>query len=483
MSDNRQTYLLNIDYVTFCIYLALVGIGGLFIFSVDLQQSGPPSSVTDFLFHTLAGKQVLWIIICIGVFSFIVFFIDHKFWQIFAYLIYGLGIIGLILVLIFGTTIKGATSWFAFGGATFQPSEIAKFGTCLGVAALMGHWSTDLRSMRHILRVAALFILPAALILLQPDAGSALVFMSFFIVMFREGLTPLLYIIGFAGAATFILSILLPPVLLIIALAWLGMLAYVTYEKQQTLRWYTALTGTGVGLAYLYSAGYGSWALATAVVGLLGLSYWQYLSFRPKVIPVVLLSFVLTSGLSIGSNYVFNDVLKPHQQQRIDVWLRPSEAKKRNKDSVMNLENSMLAIGAGQLTGRGLFSGRMTQGRWVPEQDTDFIFCTIGEEQGLVGSVAVVVLYLLLILRITMIAERQKVAFSRIYAYGVAGILFVHFFVNIGMTMGLVPIIGIPLPFLSKGGSSLLGFTIMLAVLLKLDKHRGRIKKNTIVNF
>ena len=149
----------------------------------------------------------------------------------------------------------------------------------------------------------------------------------------------------------------------------------------------------------------------------------------------------------------------------------------------MNLENSMLAIGAGQLTGRGLFSGRMTQGRWVPEQDTDFIFCTIGEEQGLVGSVAVVVLYLLLILRITMIAERQRVAFSRIYAYGVAGILFVHFFVNIGMTMGLVPIIGIPLPFLSKGGSSLLGFTIMLAVLLKLDKHRGRIKKNTIVNF
>ncbi|MEL7246933.1 MAG: rod shape-determining protein RodA [Bacteroidota bacterium] len=483
MSDNRQTYLLNIDYVTFCIYLALVGIGGLFIFSVDLQQSGPPSSFKDFLFYTLAGKQVLWIVICLLVFSFIVFFIDHKFWQIFAYLMYGLGILGLVLVLIFGTKIKGATSWFIFGGASFQPSEIAKFGTCLGVAALLGHWSTDLRSIRHILRVIALFMVPVALILMQPDAGSALVFMSFFIVMFREGLNPLLYIIGFAGAATFILSILLPPELLIIVLAWIGMLAYITYEKQQTLRWYSALLGLGIALAYLYSAGYGTWALGGAVVGLLGLSYWQYLRFRPKVIPVVLLSFALTSGLSIASNYVFNDVLQSHQQQRIDVWLRPSEAKKRNKDSVMNLENSMLAIGAGQITGRGLFSGRMTQGRWVPEQDTDFIFCTIGEEQGLVGSIAVVVLYLLLILRITMIAERQKVAFNRIYAYGVAGILFVHFFVNIGMTMGLVPIIGIPLPFLSKGGSSLLGFTIMLAVLLKLDKHRGRIKKNTIVNF
>ena len=316
MSDNRQTYLLNIDYVTFCIYLALVGIGGLFIFSVDIQQSGPPDSLTDFLFYTLAGKQVLWIIICLLVFSFIVFFIDHKLWQVFAYLIYGLGIVGLILVLILGTTIKGATSWFTFGGASFQPSEIAKFGTCLGVAAMLGHWSTDLRNLRHIGRVAVLFLVPAGLILLQPDAGSALVFMSFFIVMFREGLNPLLYIIGFAGAATFILSILLPPVLLITALAWIGMLAYVTYEKQQLLRWYGGLLALGVGLGYLFSAGFGQWALGLAVVGLLGLSYWQYLNFRPKVIPVVLLSFVLTGGLSIASNYVFNDVLKPHQQQR-----------------------------------------------------------------------------------------------------------------------------------------------------------------------
>ena len=483
MSDNRQTYLLNIDYVTFCIYLALVGIGGLFIFSVDMQQSGPPEGLTDFLFHTLAGKQVLWIIICLLVFSFIVFFIDHKFWQVFAYLIYGVGVAGLILVLIFGTTIKGATSWFTFGGASFQPSEIAKFGTCLGVAALLGHWSTDLRKIQHVGRVAGLFLLPCGLILLQPDAGSALVFMSFFIVMFREGLNPLLYIIGFTGAATFVLSILWPPVLLISVLAWIGMLIYVGYEKKQQLRWFLGLIALGVMLWFGYREGYTLPVLGVAVAGLLGLSYWQYLNFRAKLIPVVMVAFVLTSGLSVASNYVFNEVLKPHQQQRIDVWLRPAEAKKRNKDSVMNLENSMLAIGAGNLTGRGLFSGRMTQGRWVPEQDTDFIFCTIGEEQGFVGSAAVVTLYLLLILRISMIAERQKVAFNRIYAYGVAGILFVHFIVNIGMTMGLVPIIGIPLPFLSKGGSSLLGFTIMLAVLLKLDKHRGRMKKNTIVNF
>lgn len=483
MSDNRQTYLLNIDYITFCIYLALVGIGGLFIYSVDIQQSGPAEGFSDFLFHTLAGKQVLWIIICLLVFSFILFFIDHKFWQIFAYLIYGLGVASLVLVLILGTTIKGATSWFTFGGFSFQPSEVAKFGTCLGVAAMLGHWSTDLRNVRHVARVALLFIVPAGLILLQPDAGSALVFMSFFIVMFREGLSPFLYVIGFVGAATFVLSILWPPELLITVLAWVGMLIYVSYEKKQPLRWLIGIVALGVLLTLAYREGYMLPVLGVGIAGLLAMTYWQYLNFRAKVIPVVMLGFVLTSGLSVASNYVFNEVLQPHQQQRIDVWLRPAEAKKRNKDSVMNLENSMLAIGAGHWTGRGLFSGRMTQGRWVPEQDTDFIFCTIGEEQGFVGSAAVVVLYLLLILRISMIAERQKVAFNRIYAYGVAGILFVHFVVNIGMTLGLVPIIGIPLPFLSKGGSSLLGFTIMLAVLLKLDKYRGRIKKSTIVNF
>jgi rod shape determining protein RodA len=189
---------------------------------------------------------------------------------------------------------------------------------------------------------------------------------------------------------------------------------------------------------------------------------------------------LFTSGLSVGSNYFFNDVLKPHQQQRIDVWLRPAEAKKRNKDSVMNLENSMLAIGAGGFIGRGVFSGRMTQGKWVPEQDTDFIFCTIGEEQGFVGTAAVVILYMLLLMRIILIAERQRIAFNRVYAYSVAGVFFVHILVNIGMTIGLLPIIGIPLPFISKGGSSLVGFTLMLAILIKLDMHNGRVKKNLI---
>lgn len=483
MSDTRQTYLLNIDYITFCFYLALVAIGGIFIFSVDVQQSGPPENLADFLFHMQSGKQVLWIIVCLLVFSFIFFFLDPKFWQTFAYLIYGGGIASLVLVLLVGTTIKGATSWFTFGGFSFQPSELAKFGTCLGMAAYLGHWSVEMRNFRQVIQVMGLFILPAGLVLLQPDAGSALVFMSFFIVMFREGLNPLLYIIGIVGAVTFVLSILIPPLVMILLLSWLVVLIYVFYEKDHLLLWFGGLVLLGIILAQGYLAGYGMYSVGVGLVTLLAMTYRQYLNFRIKIIPVMMAAFLLTGGLAIGSNYVFNNVLQPHQQQRIDVWLRPAEAKKRNKDSVMNLENSMLAIGAGGITGRGVFSGRMTQGRWVPEQDTDFIFCTIGEEQGFLGTFAVVGLYLLLILRIVMIAERQRIAFNRIYAYGVAGILFVHVVVNIGMTIGLVPIIGIPLPFLSKGGSSLLGFTIMIAVLLKLDKHRGRIKKNAIVNF
>lgn len=480
MADSRSFQLQNIDYITFCFYLALVSIGGVFIYSVDSQQSGQATDMASFLFQTQAGKQVIWIVISLLLFSFVVFVLDHKLWQVFAYPIYGFGLILLVLVLLVGSTLNGSTSWFTFGGFSFQPSELAKVGTCLAVAAYLGHWSVNLRNTQQLIAVMGLFFAPAALVLLQPDAGSGLVFMSFFIVLFREGLSPFLYIIAFVSAATFVLSILFSPIAIIIALAWVVLFVYVLYEERQQSRWLTAALALGVVFIVGYQQAVVWPVLAAALGGVLVMSYRQYTHFRTKLLPVVLLGFLFTSGLSVGSNYFFNEVLKPHQQQRIDVWLRPAEAKKRNKDSVMNLENSMLAIGAGGLIGRGVFSGRMTQGKWVPEQDTDFIFCTIGEEQGFVGTAAVVILYLLLLMRIILIAERQRIAFNRVYAYSVAGIFFVHILVNIGMTIGLLPIIGIPLPFISKGGSSLVGFTLMLAILIKLDMHNGRAKKNLI---
>jgi rod shape determining protein RodA len=480
MSDARQTLLVNIDYLTFSLYLALVSIGGLFIYSVDVQQSGAPAGLADFL-GSMAGKQVLWIIISLFVFGFIVLVLDAKFWQTFASLVYGFGIFLLILVLFLGTNIKGATSWFTFGGFSFQPSEVAKFGTCLAVAAYLSHWSTKLRDWRSAVQAAALFMAPAALILLQPDAGSALVFLSFLIAMFREGLSPMLYVVAIVSAATLILGILVSPLTMVVVLAWVGGGIYVLYQRKQRMWWLLGILLIGafywVGLRF----GYGYFALGGSLLVFLLLSLWQLREGRSQLIPVLTVGLLWTSALAAGSNYAFNEILKPHQQQRINVWLQPDEAREENRDATFNLDQSRLAISGGGLTGRGLLSGPMTRGRKVPEQSTDFIFCTIGEEQGFVGSAAVVILFLLLLLRITVIAERQTTAFSRIYAYGVAGIIFVHVFVNIGMTMGLMPIIGIPLPFISKGGSSLLGFTIMLAVLIKLDKHRGRIKLRRIL--
>lgn len=482
MARKRQSYLSNIDFPTFWIYLALVAVGGIFIYSVDIQQSGEPAGMADFLLNTQAGKQVMWIGISLATFMFIHFVIDHKFWQVFAYLIYGMGIAGLIAVLLFGTTIHGATSWFSIGGSTFQPSEIAKFGTCLGIAALLGHWGTDIRKFDQVLLVVGMFLVPSFFILLQPDAGSALVFFSFFLVLFREGLSPLLYLIGFGSAATFVLSILFPTTWLLLFLAWVGILIYALHEKQQWSYWLFGSIGFGAALVALIYFEQIYLSIGLGIVALGVMSYRQYTQFRSHLIPVVLVGFVLTGSFAIGSNYVFNNVLQPHQQLRINVWLQPAKAKKENKDSVMNSENSMFAISAGGLSGRGIFNGLMTQGRWVPEQNTDFIFCTIGEEQGFAGTAGVVLLFLLLLLRIIHLAERQTSDFARIYAYGVAGIIFVHVVVNICMTIGLLPIIGIPLPFISKGGSSLLGFTIMLAVLLKLDKHRTRQVKPKILS-
>ncbi len=476
MAEPRQTFFVNIDPISFSLYLALVFIGGLFIYSVDVQQAGAPSGVADFLMNSQAGKQFIWIIICLLVMGFILLFIDHKFWQVFAYAVYAGGVGALILVLFLGTTIKGATSWFTFGGFSFQPSELAKVGTCLAVASYLNHWNTDFRNWRTVGIVIALFMAPAGLVMLQPDAGSALVFLSFFIVLFREGFSPLLYVAGIMSAATLLVGILVSPLTMIIALAWIGVLIYALYQKHRPWAWAIAAIVVAAVLWFAIGEGYSYPALGAILFLFIGMTFWQYLQGRSQLIPLMVVGLVWTSTLAIASNYVFNNVLKSHQQQRINVWLRPEVAKAQDEYATFNLDNSKLTIGAGGVFGQGLLSGRMTKGRWVPEQNTDFIFCAIAEQQGFAGSFAVIILFLLLLWRITQIAERQRTTFSRVYGYGVASILFIHMIVNIGMTMGLVPIIGIPLPFISKGGSSLLGFTIMLAILLKLDKHRGRVK-------
>lgn len=473
MRAAQQTYLVNIDFITLGLYLALVGIGWLAIYSVDIQQGDGTADLAAFL-KTSAGKQTIWIVICLFMLAIITMLLDHKFWATFAYLFYGLGILLLMAVLVVGSNIKGATSWFAFGGFSLQPSELAKFGTALALATYLNHWSSDLRQTTSRLIVAGMLGLPMFLILLQPDAGSALVFLGFFLVLFREGLSAMLYIVAIFTAIVLVSGLVADPLLVIAWLLWLGALVYAT-SLSYSVRWILGLLAIAAVLVWwVIPQGYTQYAVMALGVGFLGLSYWQYQRRQGQMVLLVSGLLIWGSLLASAANYGFNNLLLPHQQERINVWLQPDKCDPRG--ALYNVMQSKLAISAGGLVGKGLLQGALTRGKHVPEQSTDFIFCTIGEEHGFIGSAAVVLLFVGLLMRITILAERQPTTFARAYAYGVAGIIFIHFVVNISMTMGLLPIIGIPLPFVSKGGSSLLGFTLLIAVLLKIDKHRGRIK-------
>lgn len=460
----------RIDWLTFCLFLGLAVIGWMMIFSVSYEEYRQVG-MSGFL-NTSAGKQAIWLGICGLVLAFIMLF-EHKFWQTFAYPIYGLSMLMLVLVLIFGTNIKGATSWFSFGGFSLQPSELAKVGTCLGVSAFLSTYSTDLRHPKAQLTALGLIALPVLLIMLQPDAGSALVFTSFLVVYFREGLNPIYYIVGIVGATLLILGFIYPPVQIIFGtvLAGAAVLAYYFSNNLRNYAW-AAIALLAIAAYNLSGLGYHLYLLGGAILFFLASGFIAYQQRNGRMAMLMAFFLILGSGLAFASNYAFNYVLKPHQQDRINVWLQPEKCDERG--SLYNLTQSKAAIGSGGLEGKGFLNGTMTKLNYVPEQSTDFIFCTIGEEQGFVGTAGIILLYLLLLLRITVVAERQKSAFARHYAYCVAGILFIHIFINIGMTMGMTPIIGIPLPLISKGGSSLLGFTIMISILLKLDKHRFR---------
>ena len=458
----------NIDWVTFSIYLTMIGVGWLMIYTVGYNEGYEGSSL-DLLGSTMIGKQTIWIAISL-LLLFLIQLVDWKFWRTFAFLVYGFGLIILALVLGFGSEIKGAKSWFVFAGFSFQPVEIAKFGTALAVAAHLNNFNTNLKTRSGQLTTIGIILAPIFLVMLQPDAGSALVFLAFFIPFYREGFPSRYYAIG-AVATTVLLFGLVFPLKSVLAVLFLIANLVLAYNfkkfRTQLLSLWVLVAGTTVwGLAF--AAEKQAILANIALLFTFLISHWTLGSRR--LVGSVLLSLVLSGSVVGGANYFFNEVLKSHQQERINVWLRPSKCDPRG--SLYNVLQSKRAIGSGGFQGKGFLEGNMTKLNYVPEQATDFIFCTVGEEQGFIGAASVILLFLLLIYRITMIAERQRSKFSRVYAYGVASILFVHVFINIGMTMGLMPIIGIPLPFISKGGSSLLGFTLLIGVLLKMDTYR-----------
>lgn len=456
----------SFDLVIFSLYLSLIALGVLMVFSVsqrEIERVG--------LLNSIAGKQMIWVVIAMILFL-VIFLIDWKTWQTFAYFIYAFTLLLLVGVLIFGTQIKGATSWYSFGGFSIQPSELAKFGTALAVSSFLGTYNLNLKDVRTQMVAFGLFFVPIILVLLQPDAGSALVFLSFTFVLYREGLSVNYYFTGIYLVTLIILGLVVPPVIITT-----GLLICAIYF----------LTG-GIGNAINWRVGVLLWAIASYILvreefytitlianGLaasaLAIAYGLKNNF--KTISFAAIVLAIGASISFTANYGFNNILRPHQQERINVWLQPSKCDPRG--ALYNVLQSKLAISSGGIEGKGFLNGEITRLNYVPEQATDFIFCTIGEEHGFIGSAATILIFMLLMYRIVVLAERQRSNFSRIYAYCVVGIIFVHFFVNIGMTMGIMPIIGIPLPLLSKGGSSLLGFTLLIGVLLKFDSHRYQI--------
>ncbi|MEO1433918.1 MAG: rod shape-determining protein RodA [Bacteroidota bacterium] len=455
----------EIDWILVFLYFGLVLTGLLMIYSVSSSETHP--SLFDF--DVRQGSQLIWIVISM-IAGLVIMIVDHKFYRSFSYVIY-VGILLLLVgVLFFGQEVAGSRSWFNLGFFKFQPAEFAKFATCLALANYLSGYNVTLQTNRSRLTAMGIVFVPMGLILLQGDAGSALVFASLMIVLFREGMPALLYLaVGIIGALS-ILALVFDWVPVLVILLTLAILALSFGQKgRKTL---SAVFGLAAAVATWQLIGtpflwYAIGGLGAVILVLFIINLRQKNSSFAYLVTVGLL---ISIGYSTLVNYGFNTVLKPHQQDRINVWLRPSKCEPLG--SLYNLNQSKLAIGTGGLTGKGFGNGPMTQMEYVPEQPTDFIFCTIGEEQGFAGSLGFIVWYLLMLIRIIEIGERQRSKFSRLYAYGVASILFFHFMVNVGMTIGLMPVIGIPLPFISYGGSSLLSFTILLAILIKLDSAR-----------
>ena len=456
------------DWISFAIVISLIIIGLMMIYAAGYQ----PDSEIPFL-STQAGKQSIFTIVAIVILT-ACQLIDWKFWSGFAYPFYAFTIFLLLLVLIMGATIKGSTSWFQLGAFSFQPSELAKVGTIMALASFLSHHRTRVSDSRDLMMASGIILLPAMLVLLQGDAGSALVFLSIFLVLFREGLAMWIPVLILILAILFIIALKYDVFVVLPLLLFAGgifLLASIR-RKQSHLIISTIMIVAALGFAFLHRLDV---VIAISVMYMLYATIENFLSKQIRQVVLLSLGITLLFGFAYTSSYLFTNVLEPHQQDRINVWLKPEDCDPRG--SLYNILQSKIAIGSGGFSGKGYLQGTMTKLNYVPEQSTDFIYSIIGEEHGFIGSVAVIMLFLILMLRTIDIGERARVPFIRHYAFGVVGVLFTHFMVNIGMTMGLMPVIGIPLPFISSGGSSLLGFSLLIGILLSMDSSWVRSRR------
>ncbi len=414
--NNQRSLFFNVDWFIILTYGTLCIIGWFNIHAAVYDPNNP--SIIDL--DTNYGKQLIFIISAF-IIGFAILLFDNKFFNTFSPVFYSITILLLILVLIIGRNVGGNQAWIPIGNFRLQPSEFAKFATCLLLARYLSSGTIKVQEFKSQIIAAFIILLPTALILLQPDVGSALTFSSLILVLYREGLSGYFLVIEGLSILLFVLTVL--------------------YNKYVVLVGVIALTSV---LTYFYRK-------------------------NRKSLTIIGSGLLFSVFFIFSVDFAYNKILKPHHKNRIDVIL----GKVNDPRGIgYNLNQSKIAIGSGGLWGKGYLQGTQTKYNFVPEQSTDFIFCTVGEEWGFAGCFLVISLYLFLLIRIVNIAERQRSSFARIYGYGVASILFFHFFINIGMTIGLIPVIGIPLPFLSYGGSSLWSFTILLFILLKFDSNR-----------
>ncbi|SFU27811.1 rod shape determining protein RodA [Pustulibacterium marinum] len=428
----KNTVVKKIDWLSIVFYMLLVGIGWLNIYSASV----PVEEIGAFNINNLYGKQLIFIGLSVVLILFILA-IEAKFYERFASIIYIVAMLSLIGLFIFGKNVNGARAWYGIGSFTLQPSEFAKTATALAFAKYISDIQTHIKNFQDQLKAILIIAIPSILILLQPDPGSTLVYSAFLFVLYREGL-PGLYIF------------------FLISLAFV-FIATLKFGIPITL----AVIGTGIVIYYLIKR---------------TRNQKKAHKKKIKILPMILY-FVTCIAVSGATSYIYDNVFKQHHRDRFVLWLRlendPVKMQELKRDIGYNINQSETAIGSGGLMGKGFLQGTRTRGNYVPEQHTDYIFTTVGEEWGFAGTLFVVLLFTALLLRLLFLAERQRSQFSRVYGYSVAGIFFIHFMVNIGMVIGLLPTIGIPLPFFSYGGSGLWGFTILLFIFLKLDANRG----------
>ncbi len=472
MKNSGNNIILNLDWITIMIYLALVLLGWINIYAAVYSEEH--QSILDI--GQQYGKQMIWILA--GLFLAIsVLIVDSKFYVAFSYHIYALMMLLLLAVLFIGKEINGARAWFEVGGVALQPAELGKFATSLAIAKYMSQFNFKMGRTKSYIVLGTIILLPALLIILQNDTGSALVFASFILVFYREGMPDIILVAGLTAIVLFILALLWTQFQILILLVIASLIIFTILRQSYK----DGIIGFLI-VSFLYGGLFGlknivgfdatpfQLLIITSIITIIIFIIYG-LSRHIRQAWFVLLFFIFSISITLSVNYFYRNILISHQRDRVDNLLG---IKNDLLGAGYNVHQSKIAIGSGGILGKGFLKGTQTKYNFVPEQSTDFIFCTVGEEWGFIGTTVVILLFLTLLIRLIFLAERQRSAFSRIYGYGVACILFFHIVVNISMTIGLAPVIGIPLPFFSYGGSSLWSFTVLLFIFIRLDASRTK---------